>query len=90
MVVLEALSAGVPVIATRVEGTPEVIRHGVEGVLANPRDANDLAEKISEMTSNRQCWMAMSFSALRRHRSRYSDMEMARRVARVYDRLLTL
>ncbi len=36
MVVLEAMAAGVPVVATRVPGVPEAIRHGQDGVLASP------------------------------------------------------
>ena len=90
MVVLEALSAGVPVVATRVEGTPEVVRHGIEGVLATPRDASDLALKIEELIFSRQRWSAMSRAAVARHRSRYSDVEMARRVARAYTRVSSL
>ena len=46
MVVLEAMAAALPVIATRVEGTPEAITHGVEGLLAEPRDSSSLAEAI--------------------------------------------
>lgn len=88
MVVLEALAAGVPVIATRVEGTPEVVRDRIEGLLAEPRNPADLADKIIELTSDRQSWCEMSRLAVSRHRQRFSDSEMARRVARVYARVL--
>lgn len=88
MVVLEALSAGVPVVATRVEGTPEVVRQGIEGYLAIPRDVADIALQIQAMCSDRRRWVEMSQAALARHRSRFSDIEMARRVAKAYDRLI--
>lgn len=90
MVVLEALSAAVPVVATRVEGTPEVIRHGVEGLLAEPRDSADFASQIDTMTSDRIQWLSFSDNALRRHRQQFSDTEMASRVANAYDRTLGL
>lgn len=89
MVVLEALAAAVPVVATRVEGTPEVIREGIEGMLAEPGDALGLAEKIIEMTSDRVAWRAMSHRAMERHRSSFSDQHMASRVARAYRRVLS-
>jgi len=84
MVVLEALSAGVPVIATKVEGTPEVVRDGVEGYLAEPRDPQSLMESISKFTSSRSKWAMMSEQAVDRHRERYSDMKMAVATAEVY------
>ena len=39
MVVLEAMAAGVPVVATRVEGVPEAIRNGVDGLIVPPQDS---------------------------------------------------
>jgi glycosyltransferase involved in cell wall biosynthesis len=84
MVVLEALAAAVPVIATRVEGTPEVVRDGVEGLLAEPGNATDLANKIKQLTSDRIRWSLMSHRAMQRHRSDYSDERMAERVAQLY------
>lgn len=84
MVVLEALSAGVPVIATRVEGTPEVVREGIEGVLAEPRDAHSLCDAILRFTQNRSEWARMSELACQRHRERYSDLAMAKATAAVY------
>lgn len=88
MVVLEALAAAVPVIATSVEGTPEVVRDGIEGYLAQPGDATSLAEKIAWLVSDRRRWAEMSRQAVARHRSAFSDQRMAERVAKVYSKLL--
>jgi len=90
MVVLEALAAAVPVIATSVEGTPEVVRDGVEGLLAEPRSVESLVGKIETLTADRTSWVAMSDRALRRHREHYSDTRMAQGVAAAYDRVLSL
>jgi glycosyltransferase involved in cell wall biosynthesis len=43
MVVLEAMAAGVPVIATNVEGVPEVLEQGRSGVIVPPGDSTALA-----------------------------------------------
>jgi glycosyltransferase involved in cell wall biosynthesis len=43
---LEAMSAGVGVIATSVGGAPEVIRHGENGFLHAPDDVDGMAESI--------------------------------------------
>lgn len=88
MVVLEALAAAVPVVATRVEGTPEVVRHGVEGLLAEPGCARSLADQLVQLVSDRRAWCTMSQRALQRHRTSFSDQLMAERTARIYQRLL--
>ena len=88
MVVLESIAAGIPVVATEVEGTPEVIRHGVEGYLATPRDASSFASNICRMVSDRTSWTHMCGRALHRHRTNYSDARMAERVAKAYRRVL--
>ncbi len=89
MVVLEALASAVPVVATRVEGTPEVIREGVEGCLAQPGDPHSFAQAIQRLTVSRESWLAMSQRAVARQRSAFTDHRMAQRVARIYLRLLT-
>jgi len=48
-VVLEAFAAGVPVVATAVGGTPEVIEDGVSGYLVPPGDAQGMADRIEEL-----------------------------------------
>ncbi len=88
MVVLEALACGVPVIATRVEGTPEVIRHGQEGLLARPHDSDSLSQAIQVFISDRSEWSRMSRLAFERHRKGFSDIKMAERTANVYRKLV--
>jgi colanic acid/amylovoran biosynthesis glycosyltransferase len=46
VVLMEAMARGVPVISTSISGIPELVVHGVTGLLARPGDAIDLAEKI--------------------------------------------
>jgi len=53
-VVLEALSAGVPVVATDIGGIPEVIRHRETGLLVPPRDPATLASAIAEVLADSQ------------------------------------
>ncbi len=88
MVVLEAMAAAVPVIATRVEGTPEAVTDGVEGLLAAPRDATSLADKISDLVSGKHDWHTLSEAAFAKHAAQFSDVAMARGTAEVYARLI--
>jgi glycosyltransferase involved in cell wall biosynthesis len=46
LVLLEAMSCGKPVVATRVNGIPEIVRHGETGLLVPPDDPDALAEAL--------------------------------------------
>jgi glycosyltransferase involved in cell wall biosynthesis len=50
--VIEALASGVPVVASRVGGVPEVVIHGETGLLVPPGDATQLAQAILYMAAN--------------------------------------
>jgi len=47
VVLMEAMAKEIPVISTRITGIPELIEHGLDGLLATPGDVNDLAVQIS-------------------------------------------
>jgi len=50
-VLLEAMAAEVPMVATKVGAVPEIIEDGKEGFLVQPKDSAALAEKISRLLS---------------------------------------
>jgi glycosyltransferase involved in cell wall biosynthesis len=49
---MEALAAGVPAVATRISGVPELIRDGETGLLVEPGDALQLADAIERTTAD--------------------------------------
>jgi glycosyltransferase involved in cell wall biosynthesis len=51
-VLLEALAAGRAVVATRVAGIPDVMRHGENGLLVAPHDAADLAAALCTLAAD--------------------------------------
>jgi len=88
MVVLEAMASGLPVVSTRVEGIPEVIRDGQDGVLADPEDSADLASCLRRFASGEILPESIGDSGRERQRELFSDVAMARGVAGVYDSIL--
>ncbi len=87
MVVLEAMANAVPVVASRVEGIPEAVRDEVDGMIFEPGNSTDLANRLQSLIGDLPRWKMMSESCYRRQRLDLSDTSMAEGVARVYDRL---
>jgi len=88
MVVLESMAAGVPVIASRVEGIPEVIRQEVDGVVVEPNSVVELGLAISRVISGDLDWGRLREEAHQRQAEHFSDRSMAEGVARVYRKVL--
>lgn len=64
-VILEAMSLGTPVIASNVGGIPQIINSGVNGLLFESENINDLSNKMSTLLENESLRSKMAFNALK-------------------------
>jgi glycosyltransferase involved in cell wall biosynthesis len=83
-VLAEAMAVGTPVVASAVDGLPEVVRDGVTGRLVPPGDPDSIAAAVLEVLS-RQSEMG---AAAREHARRFATDDYAARVEALIERLL--
>jgi glycosyltransferase involved in cell wall biosynthesis len=85
---LDAMAAGLPVIASSVGGVPELIEDGKSGWLAPPRDVEALTSRLHLLLGNPELRQSVGAAAYCRVRDQFSAAQMARNIALLYDELL--
>jgi len=85
---LEAMAAGLPVVATRVEGVVDVVQHGRTGLLVSPRDVAGLASGIRQALDDRDRARALGGAAREHVRQHFSLDAMVRAHEALYAALL--
>jgi N-acetyl-alpha-D-glucosaminyl L-malate synthase BshA len=85
---LEAMACEVPVIATNVGGVPEVVEHGVDGYLVEPRDVATAAKYAIEILSRADRGRAMGQSARINARKKFCASDIIPRYEAYYQRVL--
>jgi glycosyltransferase involved in cell wall biosynthesis len=86
---LEALAMGVPVLATRVGGTPEVIADGETGRLVEPRNPREMADAILDYLADPARWKDMAADGRRMVERRFDFGARTRALEALYDELVT-
>ena len=87
-VVLEAMAAGLPVVATAVGGTPEVVVNDVTGLLIPPRDPQALADAIHRLLRDPELRQRMGQAGRARVAEHFSVEQMVRKTETLYEHLL--
>lgn len=85
---LESMAAGVPVVATRVGGNPEVIEHGVTGLLVPLRDSAALAAAVGRLLENKDLAASFAQAGMRRVAELFSMERSVRETEHLYQRLV--
>jgi len=85
---LEAMACGVPVVATRVGGTPEVVVDNECGLLVPAGDASTLAEAIDRLLVDPRLRARLSNAALQRVAERFSMSRMVQDTENLYETMV--
>jgi glycosyltransferase involved in cell wall biosynthesis len=89
-VIVEAMSCGLPVIASRVGDLPNQIRDGVTGLLFEPGDAAGLADRMRVLWEDHRLRRELGESARAEVRREYSDQACYSRLTSVYSKAIEL
>ncbi len=87
LALMEGMASGLPVVATRVGGVPEIVEHGGTGWLVAPRDYEDLAGRMHQMLTLHELRRRMG-EAARARMERHHRLDRA--LERLADRMRTL
>lgn len=85
LAVMEAMACGKPVVATRVGGTPDLIRDGETGILFDPGDVDALAEGLIRILENRSRAVAMGRAAREWTERQMTWEGLSRRYEKLYE-----
>ena len=88
--IVEAFSFGVPVIASRIGGIPEIVDGGVVGELVNPGDVGAWCDAILKWSRKFHGLESMGENALRKHRLLYTPERNAQILLSVYQQALSM
>jgi glycosyltransferase involved in cell wall biosynthesis len=88
LVLGEAQALGVPVVATRVDGSPEAIVDGVTGWLVDPHDVEGTAAQVMSLVTDHELAQSMGASGQRMVAERFDINRMVREVECIYDQVL--
>jgi glycosyltransferase involved in cell wall biosynthesis len=86
--VMEYMEAGLPIAATRVGGVPDLIEHGVGGLLVEPNEPLQLADAVSELLGDRERARALGARSQVRRRAEFDLDVMVGNLEALYTELL--
>lgn len=84
LVLLEAMLAGLPIVASRVSAIPEVVVDGATGLLVEPDQPGELAAAVVALLDDEALGQALGQAGLERARAEFSVARMTRETAAVY------
>ena len=90
LVTLEAFSHGVPVIASRLGSQPELVEHGVNGLLFDPGNAEDLRRKMKQLWENPALCRQLGRAGYERVVREHSETSYYERLMGVYGRAIKM
>jgi glycosyltransferase involved in cell wall biosynthesis len=86
-VLLEAMSSGIPVVATNVGGNSEVISSGINGLLIPPKSPEDMAKAVSKLLDDRELGKRIGRAARKTIEEHYTWEKITEKITKWYEYL---
>jgi len=87
--ILEAMFSGLPVVATHVGGNPEIIIHGVTGLLCKPDDSISMADNLHKMLFDKRFRLKVQHEGYNYSTSQFTSEIEAEKFITLFTRLTT-
>ena len=84
MTVLEAMASGLPIVASEIDGTAEVLTDGVDALLAPPEQSRMFVARLATILQDPPLARRLAQQALAKVRERYSATAMVQEVEKLY------
>ena len=88
MAALEAMAAGLPVVATAVGGVPELVEDGRTGWLVPPSDTAALTDRLRALLLDPMLQQSMGIAGQARARATFSSERMVAKISEIYDEII--
>ena len=85
VVLMEAMSSGVPCVTTPVNGIPELIQHGRTGLLAVPGDLDSLVEQLRAIIGDRALQHRLAIAAREKIETDFDLDKNVRRLGAIFE-----
>lgn len=80
IVLVEAMSQGVPIVATLTGGIPEMIEHGINGLLVSVGDSVKMAEAVKKLVDDPSLYEKISCNGIERVREEYTNEKIIEKI----------
>lgn len=87
VVFAEAIYLGVPIVATKIGGIPEIVTDGVDGILIPPADSNAIANTVADLISNPEKLKSLANKGRDKVIGKFEFEDMTRNYEAVYESL---
>ncbi len=87
-VLVEAMSLGIPIIASRTGGIPEIVEEEKNGLLFDPGNADDLARKVEQILQNPEQNITMGKTSREMYQEKYSPEKNVEQLTALYQTVL--
>jgi glycosyltransferase involved in cell wall biosynthesis len=88
IVILEAMAVGLPVVATRVGGVPEIVQDGATGLLVAPGDEAGLLAALNRLAEDTALRAKLADAGRKQVRAQFTIEQMVRNLEIIYEELL--